>query len=57
MAETYGPIILKKKAQKIRKGIKGERIAAEIEMEKMDLRYVISVVLARPIRMFFFERA
>jgi hypothetical protein len=54
--ETYGPIILKKRAQKIRRETKDERVAAEVEMEKADLRHVVSVVLTRPIRMLLFER-
>ena len=51
--ETYGPIILKKRAQKIRKETKDEKVAAEIEMEKSDLAHVVSVVLTRPIRYSF----
>jgi len=54
--ETYGPIILKKRAQRIRRETKDEKVAAEIDMKKADLRHVVSVVLTRPIRMFFFER-
>jgi len=54
MPETYGPIILKSKAKKMRK--EGNASAfAPIELEKKDMHELFVVVLTRPIRMFLFE--
>ncbi|KAH8728178.1 major facilitator superfamily domain-containing protein [Phaeosphaeriaceae sp. PMI808] len=53
--ETYGPAILKKRAQKLRKETGDETIVAPLELEKTDLNHIVTVVLTRPIRMIFFE--
>lgn len=55
MPETYGPIILQKEAQRLRKQTGNPNIVAPVELVKTDLRELIVVVLARPIRMFLFE--
>lgn len=55
MPETYGPIILKKKAQGIRKKTGDLNVFAPTELEKQDLHELVVVVLTRPIRMFLFE--
>ena len=55
MPETFGPVILKKKAAKLRKETGDENIVAPAELKKQDLRELITVVLTRPIRMFLFE--
>ena len=52
--ETYGPVVLKSKAKKMRKEGK-QNAFAPIELEKKDMRELIVVVLTRPIRMFLFE--
>ena len=49
--ESYGPIILKKRAQRLRKETGNENIKAPIELEIKDIRHTITVVLTRPIRM------
>jgi multidrug resistance protein len=54
MPETYGPVVLQKKAQKLRKQ-GNENIMAPIELERRDLYQLAVVVLTRPVRMFFFE--
>jgi multidrug resistance protein len=52
--ETYGPVVLQKKAQKLRK--QGHEDAlAPIELERRDFYQLAVVVLTRPVRMFFFE--
>lgn len=53
--ETYGPVILKKRAQRLRKETGDESIIAPIELEKTDLRHIVTTVLTRPIRMILFE--
>ena len=55
MPETYGPVILKRKAKRLRKERNDPNILAPSELEESDLRHVIVVVLTRPIRMFFTE--
>lgn len=54
MPETYGPIILAKRARKMRKEGKGN-IWAPIELEKKGFKQMATVVLTRPIRMLCFE--
>jgi MFS family permease len=53
--ETYAPVLLKKRARKMRKIPGNEHIYAPIELEKQDIQHIITVVLTRPIRMFCFE--
>jgi multidrug resistance protein len=54
MPETYGPIVLQGKAQKLRKQ-GNKNILAPIELERRDFYQLAVVVLTRPVRMFFFE--
>lgn len=54
MPETYGPVVLQKKAQKLRKQ-GNEDVMAPIELERRDFYQLAVVVLTRPVRMFFFE--
>ena len=51
MPETYALVILKQRAQKLRK----ETGEAPIELEKADIGHIVTVVLTRPIRMICFE--
>ena len=53
--ETYGPVLLKRRAQKMRKESGNLNIRAPIELEKEDLRHIVTMVLTRPVRMFIFE--
>ena len=55
MPETYGPVILKRKAKKMRKETGNPNIVAPSELEKRDPWELVAVVLTRPIRMFLFE--
>jgi MFS family permease len=55
MPETYGPVILKRKAKKMRKETGNPNIVAPSELEKQDLWEMVAVVLTRPVRMFLFE--
>lgn len=55
MPETYGPVVLKHKAQRLRKGTEAAKIKAPIELQKQDVRELVVVVLTRPVRMFLFE--
>ncbi|TKA67743.1 hypothetical protein B0A55_07781 [Friedmanniomyces simplex] len=55
MPETYGPIVLKREAQRLRKKTGDPNILAPMEMQAFDLRNLLVVVLTRPVRMFFTE--
>lgn len=49
--ETYAPILLKRKAKKLRKETGDENIVAPFDLEKRGLKAILTVTLARPIRM------
>ena len=55
LPETYGPVILKRRAQKMRKATGHPNIYAPIELEKKGAKQMMTVTLARPIRMLLFE--
>ncbi|KAL8657471.1 MAG: hypothetical protein Q9226_001881 [Calogaya cf. arnoldii] len=55
MPETYGPAILKRKAQRMRRETGNPNIFAPIELEKKGARQMITITLTRPIRMLLFE--
>lgn len=55
LPETYGPTILKTRAQKIRKGTGNPNIFAPIELEKKGMYQMMTVTLMRPLRMIAFE--
>lgn len=55
MPETFGPVLLRRRAKKLRKDTGDEKIFAPNELEKQDLWELCSMVLTRPIRMFLFE--
>lgn len=52
--ETYGPVVLKAKAKKMRKEGNGNAYAP-VELEKRDMHELLVVILTRPVRMFLFE--
>jgi MFS family permease len=53
--ETYGPILLVRRAEKIRISDPTARIIAPHELEKRSLKELMTVVLTRPVRMIIFE--
>jgi len=55
MPETYGPIILKRRAQRLRKKEDNPNIVAPIELEKTDIKALMTTVLTRPLRMICYE--
>ena len=55
LSETYGPTILKHRAQKMRKETGNSKIFAPIELEKKGVRQMMTVTLTRPLRMIVFE--
>lgn len=55
LPETYGPTILLRRARKLRKFNPGTNIYAPIELEQKSFVAEMSVVLSRPLRMFFLE--
>lgn len=55
LPETYKPVILRRKAQKLRRQDPHWQIYAPIELRKQTSREMITITLTRPIRMFFGE--
>ncbi|KAJ8068549.1 hypothetical protein OCU04_002265 [Sclerotinia nivalis] len=55
LPETYGPVLLLERAKKLRKETGNPEIFAPIELEKQDLKQMITVTFTRPVRMLFFE--
>jgi MFS family permease len=55
LPETYGPTVLKRRAQRLRKETGDESIVAPLELEKTNLNHIVTVVLSRPLRMICFE--
>lgn len=55
MPETYGPILLARRARKLRKSGANPNIYAAIELEKKGFKQMATVVLTRPVRMLFTE--
>ncbi|KAL2429125.1 Polyamine transporter 3 [Exophiala dermatitidis] len=55
MPETFGPVILKKRAQKTRKVTGNNDIFAMIELENKSAKQLITTSLSRPLRMLCFE--
>lgn len=55
LPETYGPILLLRRAQRIRRQDPKANVVAPHELENMDLHQLLVRVLTRPVRMLFFE--
>lgn len=55
LPETYGPILLARRAIKIRKADPSAAVVAPREMERTDFKQLATVVLTRPVRMIIFE--
>lgn len=53
--ETYLPVLLSRKAKRMRQETGRDDIIAVTDLQKKDLRYVASVVMTRPFRMLFQE--
>ncbi|KAI1609224.1 MFS transporter [Exophiala viscosa] len=55
MPETYTPILLSRKAKRLRKETGDDEIIARSDLQKKTLRHVLTVVMTRPYRMLFQE--
>ncbi|KAL8827280.1 MAG: hypothetical protein Q9191_003281 [Dirinaria sp. TL-2023a] len=55
LPETYGPTLLKRRAQKLRTEGVNTNVYAPIELEKKGAKQMITVTLMRPLNMFLFE--
>ncbi|KAL1953525.1 hypothetical protein VTO42DRAFT_2623 [Malbranchea cinnamomea] len=53
--ETYEPVLLQKRARKLRKESGNNSIVAPVELEKRSIQEIITVTLTRPIRMIIQE--
>jgi len=55
LPETYGPILLARRAAALRKSSPSSDMYAPIELEKKGFKQMATVTLTRPLRMLFFE--
>lgn len=55
MPETYAPVLLARKAAKIRKETGNNAIIASSELQKTSVRFVLTIVMTRPFRMLIHE--
>lgn len=55
LPETYEPVLLERRASRLRKQNPDLKVVAPRELEETDMRQLVSVVLARPLRMLFTE--
>lgn len=55
LPETFGPVLLARRAAKMRKTTGNAQIFAPIELEKKGFKQMVTVTLTRPIRMLCFE--
>lgn len=53
--ETYAPVILKRRARRMRKETGDQGICAPIELEKKGAKQMLTVTLLRPLKMLFTE--
>jgi MFS family permease len=55
LPETFGPVLLARRAQRLRKSTGNNQIFARIELEKKGFKQMATVTLTRPLRMLCFE--
>ncbi|KAI0908409.1 major facilitator superfamily transporter [Ustulina deusta] len=56
LPETYAPVLLTRRAQKLRKADPTAQVYAAFELEDKDIKQVVTKVLTRPIRMILTEK-
>jgi hypothetical protein len=55
LPETFGPVLLARRAAKMRKATGNSQVFAPFELEKKGFKQMATVTLTRPLRMLFFE--
>ncbi|KAG0648840.1 Polyamine transporter 3 [Hyphodiscus hymeniophilus] len=55
LPETYGPVLLTRRARKLRASTNNPNIFAPLELEKKGFKQMATVTLTRPLRMLVFE--
>lgn len=55
MPETYGPVILTRRAEKLRRETGNANIVSPLEMESRNVRQTVLVTISRPFRMIIYE--
>lgn len=55
MPETYGPVILKRRAKKLRKDTGNSSIVSPLELESRNIREMFIITMTRPFRMLLHE--
>ena len=55
MPESYAPILTRQKAKRMIKETGNQNIIAKSDLDKRSWKYVVTVVMTRPFRMFYQE--
>lgn len=55
MPETYGPVVLKRRAMKLREDTGNSNIVSPLEVESRDIRQMFLITISRPFRMILHE--
>jgi MFS family permease len=55
MPETYAPVILKRRAKKLRKETGNSSLWSPLDMESRNLKQMFLITVSRPFRMLFYE--
>lgn len=55
MPETYAPILLQRRAQRLRRETGNHNIVAQFDLQKRGIRQVLTITLTRPFRMILHE--
>jgi MFS family permease len=55
LPETFGPVLLARRARELRKSTGNSHIFARIELEKKGFKQIATITLTRPLRMLCFE--
>lgn len=55
MPETYAPVILKRRAKKLRKDTGNSNIVSPLEIQSRNVREMLLITISRPFRMIIHE--
>lgn len=55
MPETYAPVILKRRAHKLRKDTGNSSIVSPLDIQSRNVREMVLITISRPFRMIFYE--
>lgn len=55
MPETYAPVILKRRAKKLRKETGNSNLWSPLDMDSRNIKQMFIITISRPFRMLFYE--